>query len=322
MFASVVKGPEENLMSGAHPHVLDSIKLDSVVHSKGIDAFLSFEYSPRTGHNNAVNYWRASEIVGQAREKNPDRSELVVVGTDNSIYYLQGDRNFSDALIQAGNLLKEGGIPAPITLDRVGRDDDPDHNIALIADYYPESHAIVLRENTMNLSSSVNREDLPRISKSFHELQSQCNKIMVVAEVRANPGKQQLDEKTLEGFLYNLDRSEITHQFLFHVDAMLNTFYLSSNQAKELFEVSAARALESASYARTSETPYIAADQSASAFEIAVMALKAVSNPHEIPDLISNAYEAGGKVTGHLAQAGVIESAHSVVSAMERIPLV
>lgn len=320
MLAVVSNDPKTNLLSGSNPHVFDSVNLTKVADFRGLTAFLSFEYSPSSGHNDSVNYWRASEIVGQAREKEPNKDKLLVVGTNNTIYYLENKPKFAKALIEAGELLKNGGIPAPIKLVRERREDDPDHNIALIADYYPESHAIVLRENTMELSSTVNPEDFQRLSKVFSDLRNETNKIVVAAEVRTPPGKQELDNDTLRGFLYMLDRNPISNNFLSHVNKMLTVFSLSPSQAQELFEMSSAFAISSGSYARESRRPLESADQSAAAFEIAVTALQAVPNPHDVSNLISNAFEVGGKLTGLLAQTKATEYAHAIVSSMGRIP--
>jgi hypothetical protein len=322
MFTQQINPAEKNHMSGANPHVFNTVTLNSVTQPKGIAAFNSFEYSPQTGYNNAVNYWRASEIVGQARERNPDESQLVVVITDNSIQYLEQNSVFSAALITAGKILKDGKIPDPIILDRMGNIDDPEHNIALIADYYPEAHAIVLRGNSMELSSTVNPEDHPRIAKIFHDLESQRNKIVVAAEVRKCPGKQDLDHKTFDNFKYSLTCDEIHREFAFHVDVMLSTFSLSAIQATEIFEASAARAVEFALHPQHSTTPIESLNQSALAFEIAVASLNAVIDPHSISELLTSGFEVGGRVIGLITKAGAIDLAQSVLSTMQRIPKV
>lgn len=320
MFTSLDKGQEKNLMSGSNQKVFDPVHLQDVSQTNGLAAFVNSEYSFGPDHMSGANYWRATEILNQAREKVPFKDDLVVVGMSSSTYYLEGNPQFVAALKEAGELLKSGGIPAPIKLDRTGRPDDPDHNITLIADYYPETHGIILRDNMGDLASTVNTEDYPRISKAFYDARNENNKIVVVAEIRSNPGKQMLDNESLEGMLHKLDMGGVSYNMLFHADAMLTTFSLSATQSKELFEFAAARAVESASYTRRSETPRYSAENSAAAFELAVTALKAVENSNEVSDLISNAYEVGGKIVGLLSQANVTDAAHAVVELMERIP--
>ena len=329
MFTATGNNPEKNLMSGANRQVFDPVRLQEVPRTHNLPTFHCSEYSQDTAHSNGINYWRANEIVGYAREKVPNRDELVVVVTSRSTHFLEGNRECIAALKEAGALLKNGKIPLPIKLNHEGIYGDPNHNVILIADYYPEFHAIVLRESAANLSSTVNTEDHLRISNALYEVQKESNKIVVVAEVRTYPGKQLLDKDTLDGILHQLKRCEVSHAFLFRVDAILTTFSLSATQAKQLFEVATTRAVESASCssdinkhetANHSAADHSAADNSAAAFEIAVAALNAVQNPHEISELIWNAFDVGGKVVRLLAQAKATEHAHGVVNSMDRVP--